>query len=459
MKKLAMIMAVAGLVLGVCFAAQAATVNGATAEVDMRTTLTLSNECVLTFCPGHGMNGADAYVYTDVGGVVQENEQNLGTWPDDTSDWPASASTSNGMANGSVTVNTVGFDYSLHGDATVQALGIGDLGVALGDAYAWPDWLRTDHAGRATFTIDYSYTLDTRDTCDDAVAKVYMNAFLADHPGTNYLTAEPGWTVGYGSNPNTTIVEYADSIPAGTSLTVSDSVSWDVVIPNTGEPYNWWSTWSYAEARVDVEPKPIPGDADRDGDVDNTDAAIFIGNFTGPGSFGKTWEQGDMDGDGDVDNTDFAFVIANFTGPGAGNKTDGPDNADLIYNYVTGNVQLDASEADGAVMNNFVLQNGDDAFITGVVNFPWGSLQTDLVFEISNSDGTMIGFSGMWDLGDIFPGGMMDVDALEAFLTGATYVGAQGTGVQTLDLIVIPEPGTMVLLGLGGLGLLLRRRK
>ena len=251
-------LAALGLLLAVTATAEALTVNGASAELDMQTTLTLSDGLVLTFVPGHGMNGADAYVYTDVGGVVEEDSQYLGTWPDDTSSWSASAITSHGAADGSVTVNRPGFDYSIHADAMVEGLDLGDYGLAMGDAYAWPDWLRTDHEGTATFTIDYTYTLDTRDTCEEAEAYVYMNAFFADHPGTNYLTAQGDWTLGYGSNPDTTIVEYSDLIEAGDYLTVSDSVSWDVEIPNLTEPNTWWSTWSYGEAGVEVEPVPEP---------------------------------------------------------------------------------------------------------------------------------------------------------------------------------------------------------
>ena len=252
------ILAGIGLILAAAVPAQALIVNGAKADLDMRTTLTMSDGLVLTFVPGHGMNGAYAYVYTDVGGVVKTAQQSLGTWPNDTSSWSASASTPNGAAHGSVTVNTAGFDYSIHADGMVQGLGLGDYGLAMGDAYAWPDWLRTDHAGTATFTIDYTYTLDTRDTCDYGEAYVYMNAFFADHPGTNYLTAQDGWTLGYGSNPNTTLVEYGDSIGAGDYVTVTHAVSWDVVIPNMYEPNTWWSTWSYGEAGVEVEPVPEP---------------------------------------------------------------------------------------------------------------------------------------------------------------------------------------------------------
>ena len=132
----------------------------------------------------------------------------------------------------------------------------------MGDAYAWPDWLRVDSAGTATINLEYSYTLDTRDTCDNAEAYVFMNAFFADHPGTNKLTAQEGegWTIGPPNENGTTNVEYSDSIQAGTSKTVTDSVSWEISISGA-EPQNWFSLWAYGEAGVEVAPVPIPASA------------------------------------------------------------------------------------------------------------------------------------------------------------------------------------------------------
>jgi len=250
-------------VLGLLFApvlAQGATINGATSELELQATITVDDDLVLTFVPGHGMNGADAYVYTDVAGTVEEDSQYLGTWLDDTSSYSASASTSNGTANGDVTVITRGFDYTIDADAMIQGLDMGDYGLAMGDAYAWPDWLRVDHAGTATITLDYTYTLDTTDTCDNAEAYVYMNAFFADHVGTNRLTTNGNWAVdGGGSNPDTTVVEYTDSIQASDSVTVTNgSVSWQINIDPNESNEGWFSLWAYGEAGVEVEPVPIP---------------------------------------------------------------------------------------------------------------------------------------------------------------------------------------------------------
>jgi len=247
---------VAGIVLAAAVPAQALSVNGASAELDMRVTLTRSDGLVMTFVPGHGWNGSYAYVYTDVGGAVSEDEMEHGAWPNQPS--TASASTLNGAANGSVAVTTAGFDYSLHADAMVEGLAIGDHGLAMGNAYAWPDYLRTDAPGTATLTINYAYTLDARDTCDNAEASVFMNAFFADHARDNYLTAQDDWTVGPPNGNGTTNVQHTVSIDAGEYLMVSDSVSWDVVIPSTGEPYSWWSIWAYGEAQVEVDPIPEP---------------------------------------------------------------------------------------------------------------------------------------------------------------------------------------------------------
>lgn len=54
----------------------------------------------------------------------------------------------------------------------------------------------------------------------------------------------------------------------------------------------------------------IPGDTDRDCDVDLSDLAQLLGHY-GTMS-GATWEMGDFDGDGDVDLDDLAALLANY---------------------------------------------------------------------------------------------------------------------------------------------------
>jgi len=245
------------LILAADRTSKAALINGATADLDMHVTITLSDGCQMAFCSGHGANAAYAYVYSDVGGVIEEDQDGENGW-DDWVSYSASASTSNGATNGDVTVNTAGFDYDIHGETIVEGLAIDDSGLGLGYAYAWPDWLQCTSPGKATVTIAYTYTLDTLETCDDAESHVYMNAFFADHAGTNRLTAVGDWTVGYGSNPNTTIVEYSRSIQAGDSSTVTDTVSWEIQIPDCNEPNSWWSLWAYGEVGVDLAPVPEP---------------------------------------------------------------------------------------------------------------------------------------------------------------------------------------------------------
>ena len=61
-----------------------------------------------------------------------------------------------------------------------------------------------------------------------------------------------------------------------------------------------------------TEPNP---DLDGDGDVDDTDIATALSNYTVPVAGGKTPAQGDTDGDGDVDDADLANIFAAYTGP------------------------------------------------------------------------------------------------------------------------------------------------
>ena len=72
----------------------------------------------------------------------------------------------------------------------------------------------------------------------------------------------------------------------------------------------------------------------------------------------------------------------------------GTSTSDLLYNPSNGNVVMDASEASGATITNFVLKNapGGAGFVTGVAIFPFTSIfTTDTVTEISQTDGTAVG--------------------------------------------------------------------
>ncbi|MFN3167052.1 MAG: hypothetical protein ACE37H_08315 [Phycisphaeraceae bacterium] len=57
------------------------------------------------------------------------------------------------------------------------------------------------------------------------------------------------------------------------------------------------------------------GDADLDGDVDDSDLGTAFSNYTGPVGLagGKGWADGDTDGDGDVDDSDLGTMYANYT--------------------------------------------------------------------------------------------------------------------------------------------------
>lgn len=212
----------------------------------------------------------------------------------------------------------------------------------------------------------------------------------------------------------------------------------------------------------------LEGDADQDWDVDNSDLGSAFGNFTGPGEFDKTTSQGDADQDGDVDNSDLGQAFGNFTGPvlppsetllTAVSATDSPviaalspTLADLIYNPLTGEIWLDQTEAAGGIITNFVLGDLQGGFSNANTQFPFlGALKTNLPFEISQTDPLFGGLpTDVWSLGQILPTGM-NAAGLTAFLDQATYVGALGTGVQNLDLVVVPEAGSLVLCGLASL--------
>lgn len=65
-----------------------------------------------------------------------------------------------------------------------------------------------------------------------------------------------------------------------------------------------------------ADPLPvIPGDIDKDGDLDGVDLSEFFTNFTGPGNGPPLNPDTDLDADTDVDGVDLSLAFANFTGP------------------------------------------------------------------------------------------------------------------------------------------------
>ena len=159
------------------------------------------------------------------------------------------------------------------------------------------------------------------------------------------------------------------------------------------------------------------------------------------------------------------FVLAAATSALAAGQPDDTGEANLIYDPISGNVKFDPAQAPGGIITNFVLKDTEGGFnAPGVATFPFVSIfVTDLVTEISQTDGTATGFSVTHDMGNIFPTGIPSAGAVAAFLDTATYVGQLGTGVHEFDIVTrgsddppVPEPAG---LGLIGLALLAVRRR
>jgi len=75
----------------------------------------------------------------------------------------------------------------------------------------------------------------------------------------------------------------------------------------------------------------LPGDANRNGFVDDDDLAILLGNWTGPFGTGRLWETGDFEGDCDVADDDLNMLLSNWTGaPPAGASVPEPATLSLL---------------------------------------------------------------------------------------------------------------------------------
>lgn len=353
--------------------------------------------------------------------------------------------------------NNLGGFGSEEWTSNVQAYGSGEGGVT-GVFSTSPDGAGAGTGTGVGIVYDYNSSSST--------GLGFLLSGVSAMPNTGYIQVEiPNPTTTWRS-PTTGDVDfgaytYNASHPYLTGNLVGAAGNTDQFI--TGTYTNDSAVELTVTADSSYSPKvALSGDFDSDQAIGNSDIQVVFGNF---GNTGAWYADGDTDADGSVGNTDIQTVFGGF-GSSSASSTEAmaiidafdPAIADLIYDPSSGNVTLDASEAAGAILTNYVLKNADGTFIPGNWNavLP-GFFDTATAFEISESDGTGAGVAGLLDLGDILPTGM-DQAALAAYLTDASYVGQLGSGVGEFELVVIPEPASLALLGLGGLLLIGRRR-
>ncbi|MFN3168988.1 MAG: PEP-CTERM sorting domain-containing protein [Phycisphaeraceae bacterium] len=82
---------------------------------------------------------------------------------------------------------------------------------------------------------------------------------------------------------------------------------------------------------------PMPGDADGDGDIDDTDLGTAFNHYTGPTGAGQSITQGDTDNDGDIDDTDLGTLFSRYTGPAPGTAAV-PEPASLTLLALSGSL-------------------------------------------------------------------------------------------------------------------------
>jgi hypothetical protein len=197
--------------------------------------------------------------------------------------------------------------------------------------------------------------------------------------------------------------------------------------------------------------------ADGDTNGDTIVDAMDIQNILGAGGLqasGATWATGDNDQDGDVDSTDIQNILAQGAFPNdyvMAPGSDGDGTVDLLFDGAQG-LSIDT---DGATINGFILSSstgvlaGSAADLSDVPGF----FVTDTDEEISSQFG--YAFNGVTDLGEVLAPGL-SLDDLAADLT-MTYTVEGQSGV--FDATIVPEPMTMSLLAVGGLGVLIRRKR
>jgi len=203
-----------------------------------------------------------------------------------------------------------------------------------------------------------------------------------------------------------------------------------------------------------------PGDIGYNSQVTPEDILTLGTNGLYNTASAANWRQGDFNQDGVFNQDDMLMAAATGvydTGPYAntGGTTTGTSPVNLVYDYATGNVSFDTKGASD--MNGFILKSGSNVLISANANLTGGAFVVTNSGTISSPFGQI--FPNGYNLGNILAAGLQ-TDFLRGDLT-FTYSQTSGGGVQTGQLVLVPEPSSMAALATGGLigTLVLRSRR
>jgi hypothetical protein len=202
------------------------------------------------------------------------------------------------------------------------------------------------------------------------------------------------------------------------------------------------------------------GDANLDGDVDvfqaggQGDIQIVLDNL----GTGTTLLTGDVSGDNDVDvfqaggQGDIQIVLDNLGNTSASTRS---SEASATYDATTGELTFNIF---GDVQLVGVQSNGnfDTGVTPGSLSLFGGAVDADPLQFDEDSIAFFFGAGQAFDQGSVNIGAVLAAGLSESDLT-FEYTPVGGTTTQG-SVVVVPEPGSITLLGIAGLALVRRRR-